>query len=180
MMDALAETVRAGKVRAVGVCNYSATNMHRAHGRLARYGIPLAANEVRYNVLARQPETNGVLSACRALDVALIAHSPLVHGLLAAAAPVRVAGPRRVLPAYRGKRLRTIETMAVILRAIAQTRDRTPAQVALNWLLGKDERIIPIPCTRHAAHAQENAGALGWRLTMEERAAIDRVSMPER
>ncbi|MGI8857844.1 MAG: aldo/keto reductase [Thermomicrobiales bacterium] len=178
MMDALAETVHAGKVRAVGVCNFSATNMRRAHERLGRLGIPLAANEVRYNVLARQPETNGVLAACRELDIALIAHSPLVHGLLADTAPMRVTGPRRFLPDYRGARLQVIETMAATLRAIARVRERTPAQVALNWLLSKDQRIIPIPGTRHAAHARANAGALGWRLTEEEMAAIDRVSAP--
>ncbi|HEY7908131.1 MAG TPA: aldo/keto reductase [Thermomicrobiales bacterium] len=176
MMDALAETVRAGKVRAVGVCNFSATNMRRAHDRLARHGVPLAANEVRYNVLARDPETNGVLAACRELDVALIAHSPLVHGLLGEAGPVQVAGPRRFLPAYRGARLRAIEAMAATLREIARARDRTPAQVALNWLLSKDERIIPIPGTRRASHARANAGALGWRLTDEEIAAVDRAS----
>jgi aryl-alcohol dehydrogenase-like predicted oxidoreductase len=177
MMDALAETVRAGKVRAVGVCNFSATNMRRAHDRLGRAGIPLAANEVQYNLLARQPETNGVLAACRELDVALIAHSPLVHGLLAESGPVPVTGPRRFLPAYRGARLRAMETMAATLREIARPRDRTSAQVALNWLLSRDERIIPIPGTRRAAHARANAGALGWRLTGEEVAMIDRVSV---
>ena len=104
LMDAMAEAVRAGKVRAVGVSNFTAPQMRRAHNRLARYGIPLAANEVRYNILARQVETNGVLAACRELDIALIAHSPLVHGLLADDdMPVSVAGPRRFLPAYRGR-----------------------------------------------------------------------------
>jgi aryl-alcohol dehydrogenase-like predicted oxidoreductase len=176
MMDALAETVRAGKVRTVGVCNFSATNMRRAHDRLARSGIPLAANEVRYNVLARQAETNGVLAACRELDVALIAHSPLVHGLLGEAGLRPVAGPRRFLPAYRGARLRAIAAVAATLGGIARARDRTPAQVALNWLLSKDERISPIPGTRRPAHARANAGALGWRLTDDEMATIDRAS----
>jgi len=180
MMDALAEDVRAGKVHAVGVSNFNATQMRRAHDRLAWHGIPLAANEVRYNVLARQPETNGVLAACRELDVALIAHSPLVHGLLADAAddgsPVRVAGPRRFLPAYRGEHLRAIHAMATILHGIARARERTVAQVALNWLLCQDDRIIPIPGAKHAEHARENAGALGWRLTAAEMAAIDQAS----
>lgn len=184
MMDALAEAVRAGKVRAVGVSNFGATNMRRAHERLVRHGIPLAANEVRYNVLARNPETDGVLAACRELDVALIAHSPLVHGLVADdagdGASVRIAGPRRFLPAYRGARLRRIEAVAATLREIGRARDRTAAQVALNWLLGKDDRIIPIPGTRRAAHARANAGALGWRLTDEEMAMIDRASAPGR
>ncbi|MDQ6601879.1 MAG: aldo/keto reductase [Chloroflexota bacterium] len=179
MMDALAEAVGDGKVRAVGVSNFTATQMRRAHDRLARHGIPLAANEVRYNVLARRPETNGVLAACRELDVALIAHSPLVHGMLSAAedgAPTPVAGPRRFLPAYRGERLHAIHTMAMTLRDIARARERTAAQVALNWLLCQDKRIIPIPGAKRAAHARANAGALGWRLSDAELAAINRVS----
>jgi aryl-alcohol dehydrogenase-like predicted oxidoreductase len=181
LMDAMAEAVRAGKVRAVGVSNFTAPQMRRAHDHLARYGIPLAANEVRYNILARQPETKGVLAACRELDVALIAHSPLVHGLLADAAdgqPVSVSGPRRFLPAYRGERLRAIHAMATILREIARARECTVAQVALNWLLCQDDRIIPIPGAKHAAHARANAGALGWRLTDTELAAIDGAYSP--
>ncbi|MCA1667739.1 MAG: aldo/keto reductase [Thermomicrobia bacterium] len=177
MMDALAEAVQAGKVRAVGVSNFDALQMRRAHARLARHGIPLAANEVRYNVLARQPETNGVLAACRELDVTLIAHSPLVHGLLADAAdgqPVPISGPRRFLPAYRGERLRAANAMATTLRAIARARECTAAQVALNWLLCQDDRIIPIPGAKRVAHARANAGALGWRLTAAEREEIDR------
>jgi aryl-alcohol dehydrogenase-like predicted oxidoreductase len=179
LMDALAETVKAGNVRAVGVSNFSATQMRRAHARLARHGIPLAANEVRYNILAREPETNGVLAACRELDVALIAHSPLVHGLLAdttQSGPARVTGPRRFMPAYRGERLRALHAMATTLRGIAQARERTVAQVTLNWLLCQDERIIPIPGAKRAAHARANAGAIGWRLSDAELAAIDRAS----
>ncbi len=181
LMDALAEAVGDEKVHAVGVSNFSATQMRRAHDRLARHGIPLAANEVRYNLLARQPETNGVLAACRELDVALIAHSPLVHGLLADAAAgdtTPVAGPRRFLPAYRGSRLRAIHAMATAVRDIARARDCTAAQVALNWLLCQDDRIIPIPGAKRAAHARANAGALGWRLTAEEMTAIDRAYRP--
>ncbi len=183
LMDALAEAVKAGNVRAVGVSNFSATQIRRAHARLARHGIPLAANEVRYNILAREPETNGVLAACRELDVALIAHSPLVHGLLADTMqdePVRVTGPRRFMPAYRGERLRAIHTMAATLRGIARVHERTVAQVTLNWLLCQDERIIPIPGAKRAAHTRANAGALGWRLSDAELAAIDRVSVRTR
>jgi aryl-alcohol dehydrogenase-like predicted oxidoreductase len=82
LMDVLAEVVQAGKVHAVGVSNYSASQMRQAHARLARYGIPLASNQVRYSLLHRYPETNGVLDACRELDVALIAYSPLEQGIL--------------------------------------------------------------------------------------------------
>src|SRR5579859_4587949 len=82
LMDVLAEAARAGKIRAVGVSNYSASQMRQAHARLARYNIPLASNQVHYSLLHRYPETNGVLDACRELDVALIAYSPLEQGVL--------------------------------------------------------------------------------------------------
>src|SRR5260370_25456319 len=81
-MDVLAEAVQAGEVQAVGVRNYSASQMRQAHARLARYGIPLASNQVGYSLVHRYPETNGVLDACRELDVALIAYSPLEQGIL--------------------------------------------------------------------------------------------------
>src|SRR6516165_282897 len=82
LMDALAEAVRSGKVRAVGISNYGADLMRRAHARLARHDIPLASNQVHYNLLDRKPEKNGVLDACRELNMALIAYSPLEQGLL--------------------------------------------------------------------------------------------------
>ncbi|MEE9285392.1 MAG: aldo/keto reductase, partial [Dehalococcoidia bacterium] len=82
MMQALADAVKAGKIRAVGVSNYGASKMRRAHEALARRGVPLAANQVRYSLLDRRPETNGVLDACRQLNVTLIAHTPLAQGLL--------------------------------------------------------------------------------------------------
>jgi aryl-alcohol dehydrogenase-like predicted oxidoreductase len=82
LMDVMAEAVRAGKVRAVGVSNFSAPLMRQAHTRLAYHGIPLASNQVHYNLLHRYAETNGVLDACRELDVTLIAYSPLEQGVL--------------------------------------------------------------------------------------------------
>jgi aryl-alcohol dehydrogenase-like predicted oxidoreductase len=75
-MDALAETVRAGLTRAVGVSNYSAADLRRAHAALAERGIPLASNQVHYSLLHRRPERDGVLAACRELGVTLIAYSP--------------------------------------------------------------------------------------------------------
>src|ERR671915_492447 len=82
LMDALAETVKAGQVRRVGISNYSADQMKRAHDRLASHGVSLASNQVEYSLLQRAPETNGVLEACRDLSVTLIAYSPIAKGLL--------------------------------------------------------------------------------------------------
>ena len=93
LMDWMAEAVHTGKILAVGVSNFSAQQMRRAAARLARYEIPLAANEVHYSLLHRQPEANGVLDACRELDVALVAYRPLEGGrLIGGNAPVEAAG----------------------------------------------------------------------------------------
>src|SRR5215204_5984393 len=82
LMDALAETVKAGKVRRVGVSNYGADQMQRAYDGLASHGVSLASNQVEYSLLQRAPETNGVLEASRDLGVTLIAYSPIAQGLL--------------------------------------------------------------------------------------------------
>ena len=181
LMDALAQAVRAGKVRAVGVSNYGAEHMRRAHARLARHDIPLASNQVHYNLLHRKPERNGVLAACRELHVALIAYSPLEQGLLTGKyRPGKKqyvpAGPRRFMPAYGTGRLHKIEPLLQEMERIASAHSKTIAQVALNWLLCKDECIIPIPGAKNLRQAQDNAGAIGWRMTAAEMAHLDEIS----
>ena len=198
-MDVLAEAIHAGKVRAVGVSNYSAALMRQAHARLASHGIALASNQVHYHLLHRYPETNGVLDACRELQVALIAYSPLEQGIL--------SGKYRTRPPSKPLTLRVIETLAprdpfgerqgasygrrdlrpetleplfVALEEIARTHDKTVAQVALNWLLTTDACIIPIPGAKTTRQAAEHAGALGWRLTEAEQARISQAEVASR
>src|SRR5574342_759423 len=106
LMDQVAEAVEAGKVKAAGVSNYSAEQMREAHAALAKHGIPLASNQVEYSLLHRQPETNGVLEACRELGITLIAYSPLTGGLLTGkySAQNRAGGFfRRILPNFSRK-----------------------------------------------------------------------------
>jgi aryl-alcohol dehydrogenase-like predicted oxidoreductase len=154
MMDRLGEAVQSGVVRAVGVSNFSAKQMHVAADRLARHGIPLAANEVHFNLFHRNPERNGVLQACRDLDVALIAYRPVAGG--------------RNRPGG--------SSIDQTLNRIARARQKTVAQVALNWLLQKDEHVIAIPGTTKVAHLRENVGAVGWTLTDDELAALEGAS----
>ncbi|GAC1391742.1 MAG: aldo/keto reductase [Ktedonobacteraceae bacterium] len=178
LMDALAQAYRAGKIRAIGVSNYSANQMRQAHARLARHDIPLASNQVHYSLLHRKPESNGVLAACRELHVALIAYSPLEQGLLTGKYRVsdsqapQLTGARRFLPAFSTTRRNKMEPLLQTMEPIAKTHDKTIAQVALNWLLLKDESIIPIPGAKNARQAKDNAGAIGWRLTTEEHKRI--------
>jgi aryl-alcohol dehydrogenase-like predicted oxidoreductase len=184
LMDALAEAVRSGKVRAVGVSNYGADLMHRAYARLARHDIPLASNQVHYNLIYRKPEKNGVLDACRELNVALIAYSPLEQGLLTgkyrvvAGQAISFTGPRRFSRAFRTSQRSKIEPLLQTMEEIAKAHSKTIGQVALNWLLSRDECIIPIPGAKNVRQASENAGAIGWRLTNEEFERIDLASQP--
>ena len=173
--DALADAVAAGLTRAVGVSNYSADQMRRAHAVLARRGVPLASNQVEYSLLHRVPERNGLVDACRELGVTLIAYSPLAKGLLTgkytpANPPPGLRGRR-----YRGALLTGIQPLTGLLREIgAGHSGKTPGQVALNWLICKG--ALPIPGAKNARQAQQNAGALGWRLTAEEVGALERAS----
>ena len=98
LMGLMADAVDAGKIRAVGVSNYSAELMRIAHAALAQRGVPLASNQVQYSLLHRQPETNGVLDTCRELGVTLIAYQPLASGALTGKylAEARPRGLRRL------------------------------------------------------------------------------------
>ncbi|MBV8699477.1 aldo/keto reductase [Bradyrhizobium sp.] len=158
--DGLVEAVKSGKARAVGVANFGADQMRRMADRLARSGIPLAANQVHYSLLKRKVETNGVLTACRELDVALVAYFPLASGRL-----TRASDQART------------NALMTLLAEIATAHGASISQVALNWLLARDPHVIPIPGATKSQHAQANLGALNWRLTSEEFEAIDRASV---
>jgi aryl-alcohol dehydrogenase-like predicted oxidoreductase len=160
--DGLAEAVKSGKTKYVGVSNFSADQMRRVADRLARSNIPLAANEVHYSLAHRDPETNGVLEACRDLDAALVAYFPLASGRLAGSP----ADARQV----------KLDAVRRALAEVAQARQATPSQAALNWLLARDPHVIPIPGATKAHHARDNLGALAWCLTDEEFAALDAAS----
>jgi aryl-alcohol dehydrogenase-like predicted oxidoreductase len=157
--EGLVEAVKSGKARAVGVANCNAEQMRRIADHLARAGVPLAANQVNYSLLRRAAETNGVLEACRELDVALVAYFPLASGRLTQ--PSDGMGTKALL---------------TCLADVARAHGAAISQVALNWLLARDSHVIPIPGATKPHHARANLDALGWRLSETEFAAIDRAS----
>jgi aryl-alcohol dehydrogenase-like predicted oxidoreductase len=174
-MDALADAVQAGLTRTVGVSNYNVAQTRRAHAALAKRGVPLASNQVEYSLLQREPERTGLLSLCQELGVTLIAYSPLRKGLLTGKYTPEnpPAGTRNRI--FRPDYLARIQPLIGLLREIGAAHDgKTPNQVALNWLICKG--AAPIPGAKSARQAQENAGALGWRLTVGEVAALDAAS----
>lgn len=170
LMSALADLVAAGRVRAVGVSNFSAAQMERAHRALERRGVSLASNQVHYSLLHRKPEQNGVLTACRDLGVTLIAYSPLEQGILTGKFHdgERIPGAmRRRMRGVSPSRLRATEPLIGALREIGEAHGgKTPAQVALNWLMCQG--TLPIPGAKNGEQAAANAGALGWQLSDAE------------
>ncbi len=179
LMDALAEAVKQGKVREVGVSNYSADQMSRAHARLDYHGVRLASNQVQYNLLNRAPETNGVLEACRELGVTLIAYSPIAQGLLTGKyrPGVKPSGlVRRAGRAFGERNLKKVEPVVEILREIGASHEKEPAQVALNWLI-THQNTLPIPGAKNEQQARQNAGSLGWTLSEKEAEKLDLATL---
>jgi len=175
-VDELAKVVESGLVRAAGVSNYSAEQTRRAHAVMARHGIVLASNQVEYSLLKRSPERNGVMQTCRELGITLIAYSPMAMGVLSGKYTSQNP-PRGMLRSSRFSReyLARIQPLIGLLREIGQAHDgRNPAQVALNWVMCKG--AVPIPGAKNARQAQENVGALGWRLSEDEIASLNAAS----
>ena len=173
--NALADAVAAGLTRAVGVSNYNSDQMLRAHSTLAKRGVLLASNQVEFHLLNRRAEQKGLLKLCRELGVTLIAYSPLAKGLLTAKYSPQAPPPGMRGFLFRRARLAKIQPLIELLRAIGDAHNgKSPAQVSLNWLMCKG--AVPIPGAKNARQAQQNAGALGWRLAEGEIAALDEES----
>jgi aryl-alcohol dehydrogenase-like predicted oxidoreductase len=173
--DGLAEAVQAGLTRAVGVSNYNAKQMRQMHQALEARGVTLASNQMEYSLFNRKVERNGVLKACQELGVTLIAYSPLGQGILTGKytpenRPGGIRGWR-----YNRATLEKIQPLIDEMRQIGQRHgEKTPAQVAINWLICKG--TLPIPGAKNTRQARENAGASGWRMSDEEVHRLDELS----
>jgi aryl-alcohol dehydrogenase-like predicted oxidoreductase len=170
--NALADAVEAGLVKAVGVSNFNAAQMLKAHATLLQRGVPLASNQVEYHMLNRKVEKNGLLKLCHELGVTMIAYSPLAKGILTGKYTPELppAGMRGRL--FSRAQLSAIQPLIKQLGEYGMVHGgKSPAQVALNWLMCKG--AVPIPGAKNARQAQENAAALGWQLSEVETAALD-------
>jgi aryl-alcohol dehydrogenase-like predicted oxidoreductase len=187
-MREMAALVRAGRVRAVGVSNFSARQMAKAGAALQAEGVPLASNQVRINLLDRRIETNGVLELARRHRVTLIAYSPLAQGVLTGRFH---EDPSRVRTLLRGRRSRLSPTsrfmtpeglersapLVAELRAVGESHGVSPAQVALAWLVTYyGEAVVAIPGASRPEQAAEAAAAMQLRLTAAEIDRIERLS----
>jgi len=175
LADALAAAHGQGLVRAVGVSNYSVKETRSISAALEKHGLKLATNQIEFSLLRRSPETSGLLAACADLGVVPLAYSPIGQG--------RLTGKYSAANPPPGKRNFSNHPMAIVdgvvaeLRAIGEAHGgKLPSQVALNWVIAKG--AVPIPGAKNGHQAEENAGALGWRLDGDEIARLDRAALP--
>jgi aryl-alcohol dehydrogenase-like predicted oxidoreductase len=174
MMDGLAECVKSGLTRTVGVSNFGQSRMLASYSALARHAIPLASNQVHYSLLNRTVEKNGTLARCKELGIRLIAYSPIEKGLLTGKYSVDSPPPGSRSRTYTGL-LPKIGPLIRLMTQIGQDHGgKSNTQVALNWVICKG--ALPIPGAKNAEQAQENAVSLGWRLTESEAARLDEAS----
>lgn len=166
-MRAMEKLVDEGKIRYIGVSNFSLRRLIGAREALSKSDI--VSNQVRYNLL--QPKTGReLLDYARREKISLIAYSPLAQGALTGKySPFNL--PKDVVrtfnPFFSPRNLEGISQLLDVLKIIGERRGRTAGQVALNWLI-KDPEVIPIPGVKTRQQIEDNAGAAGWRLTGEE------------
>ncbi len=170
-IGALADLVREGKVRAIGLSEVSAQTLRRAHAV-----HPIAAVQTEYSLWTRNPEI-AVLAACRELGAAFVAFSPLARGFLTAklrdVSTLEARDIRRAMPRFQPENYAANLRLLDGYQKIAAEAGCTPAQLALAWLLARGENIVPLPGTASIAHFQENLGALEVALSTAILARLD-------
>ncbi len=170
----LADAVKAGLTRAVGVSNFNTEQTKLANETLLAEGTPLASNQVEYSLFDRGIERNGLLDYCLENDITVIAYSPLAKGMATGKYGPENPPPGARKRMYPPEKLQQFQPLIRLLKEIGAGYGKTPAQVALNWTICKG--TIPIPGAKNAKQAAENLGAMGWRLKPEEVDALDEAS----
>ena len=172
-VGAMAELVRAGKVRYLGLSEAAPETIRRA-SRIH----PISALQTEYSLWTRDPES-GPLPTCRELGIAFVAYSPLGRGFLTGRfRSIHDLAPddwRRNNPRFQGENFQRNLDLVARVEAIAKKKGCTPAQLAIAWLLSRGEDIIPIPGSTRAERVEENAAAASIALSSDELEALDAV-----
>jgi aryl-alcohol dehydrogenase-like predicted oxidoreductase len=177
-VGAMADLVKAGKVRYLGLSEASAETIGRA------YKVhPIAALQSEYSLWTRDPEYNGMLTACRELGVSLVAYSPLGRGFLTGTItrPEDFAEDdyRAHSPRFQGENFIRNLKLVEKVKELAKAKGCTPSQLALAWVLAQGEDIVPIPGTKRRKYLDENLGALEVSLNPADLKAIGEVFPPD-
>jgi len=173
-MKALEALQRAGKIRHIGVSNFAVRDMREARSHLSR--TDLTSNQVRYNMLQRDVEKE-VLPYCAREGIGILAWSPIGKGLLSGKYHNGRRPKDRVRSdedLFKPANVRASAPLVRELRRIGKIHGKTPAQVALAWLL-RHRHVVPIPGGKRPSQAAENAGAAGWSLSSRELRGLDAI-----
>jgi aryl-alcohol dehydrogenase-like predicted oxidoreductase len=172
-IGAMAELVKAGKVRYLGMSEAAPATLRRACAV-----HPILALQTEYSLWSRDPELE-ILSACRELNVGFVAYSPLGRGFLTGrfknSEDFSGDDWRQHHPRFQGENLQRNLRLVDEVNRMAVEKGCTPAQLALAWVLAQGEDIIPIPGTRHVRYLEENVGALEIRMTPDELRRIEQA-----
>lgn len=175
-VGALADLIKAGKVRAIGLSEASAQTLRKAHAT-----HPISSVQSEYSLWTRDPE-EGVLDVCRELGIGFLAYSPLGRGFLTGQikSPDDFAADdfRRFSPRFQGENFQKNLELVAHIQTLAKSKGCTPGQLALAWLLAREPFIVPIPGTKRRKYLEENAGALSVELTAADLARIDELLPP--
>jgi aryl-alcohol dehydrogenase-like predicted oxidoreductase len=170
-VGAMAELVRAGKVRFLGLSEAAPATIRRASGV-----HPIAALQTEYSLWSRDPEDE-ILPAVRELGIGFVAYSPLGRGFLTGQfkqfEDFAADDYRRLSPRFQGDNFRKNLELVQKIQALARAKGCTPSQLALAWVLARGNDVVPIPGTKQERYLDENLGALQVRLTPADLAAID-------
>ncbi len=175
LLDGLATLYEQGLVKGVGLSNYGPKNLKRVHKKFADRGVPLTTLQVQYSLLSTYPVTQlGLKEVCDELGIKLIAYSPLALGLLTGKYSSQGPLPKGLRGLFFRQLLPGIQPLLECLRSLANSKNKTMSQVAINWCICKG--TIPIPGAKSIRQAEDNIGALGWQLDSGEIAELDRVA----
>ncbi|QXG35441.1 aldo/keto reductase [Pseudomonas viridiflava] len=173
-IGAMAELVKAGKVRHIGICEASAETIERAH-RVH----PLAAVQSEYSLWSRDPEQDDVLATCRRLGIGFVAYSPLGRGFLTGElrTPEDFAPDdyRRFSPRFQGENFNRNLQLVEKVKAVAAAKGISASQLALAWVLAQGDDIIPIPGTKQRKYLESNVAAASVELSKDELAQMDAI-----
>jgi aryl-alcohol dehydrogenase-like predicted oxidoreductase len=173
-VGAMAELVKAGKVRYLGLSEASAATLERAHKV-----HPISALQSEFSLWSRDQEENGCLAACQRLGVAFVPYSPLGRGFLTGAlkSPDDFAADdyRRFSPRFQGENFAKNLLLVQQVQALAAEKGVTAGQLALAWVLAQGDYLIPIPGTKQRKYLEENVAALDVKLSREELHALETI-----
>ncbi|MEO1395931.1 MAG: aldo/keto reductase [Cyanobacteria bacterium J06634_5] len=175
LLDGLAALCDRGLAKGVGLSNFGPKRLRWAHKRLSNQGIKIQTLQVQYSLLSTYPVTElGLKEVCDELGIRLIAYSPLALGLLTGKYTRPADLPKGLRKFAFGQILPGVKPLLACLQDVAQSQNKTMAQVAINWCMCKG--AIPIPGAKNLQQAQQNTGALGWQLSDGEVSALETAS----